>query len=69
MLAEIYKLYQKRRNNLIRLLEEERNELELGKQHQIYGAIKEIDKFLKTLEHFMNKEKDDSGFELKNNKY
>ncbi len=66
MLVEIYKLYQKRRNKLIHLLEEERNDMELGKQHQIYGAIKEIDKFLKTLEHFINKEKDDSGFELKN---
>jgi hypothetical protein len=48
------KLFEQRKNNLINLLEETSDELDPGRQHQIYGAILEIDLMLKTLEHHNN---------------
>ena len=48
-------LYEKRRANLVSLLE--RNpKLDPARQHQIYGAICEIDTLLKTIDHLREQE-------------
>ena len=52
MMNEVMKLFEKRRNNLINLLENNSDELDAARQHQIYGAIMEIETMLKTLEHY-----------------
>ena len=57
-LSEIIKIYEQRRRDLISLLEHNKT-MDLGKQHQIYGAILEIETFLKTLNHFKLKEQED----------
>ena len=51
VLTDLKRTFEKRRSNLINILENPDAELELGKQHQIYGAIKEIENFLRTLDH------------------
>ncbi|MFH0870385.1 MAG: hypothetical protein V1866_05005 [archaeon] len=45
-----------RRENLIFLLKNKREHLELEKQHQIYGAIKEIDYIMRMIEHLPEEE-------------
>lgn len=57
-LSEIIKIYEQRRRDLIGLLEHGKT-MDLGKQHQIYGAILEIETFLKTLQHFKLKEQEE----------
>ncbi len=49
MNAEIKKSLEMRQENLIFLLKNKKEDLELEKQHQIYGAIKEIDYILRML--------------------
>ncbi len=46
---EIRKSLELRQQNLINLLKDMREHLDLEKQHQLYGAIKEIDYILKML--------------------
>ena len=46
---EIKKSLEMRQENLIFLLKNKKEQLELEKQHQIYGAIKEIDYILRML--------------------
>ena len=54
-LRQLRSLYEKRRNNLIELLE--RNpKLDPARQHQIYGAICEIDILIKTIDHLREQE-------------
>lgn len=48
-------LYEKRRTNLISLLEKN-PKLDPARQHQIYGAICEIDILLKTINHLREQE-------------
>jgi len=64
MLRDIQKTYEKRRNDLIDLLENNQ-ELDPAKQHQIYGAIMEIETFLKTLRHHIELEEQEFKFKLK----
>ncbi len=49
--VEIMKTLEKRRFNLINTLENGRDDIELSKQHQLYGAIKELENIMKTIEH------------------
>ncbi|HYD03452.1 MAG TPA: hypothetical protein VEC16_04085 [Alphaproteobacteria bacterium] len=49
-LNQLKSLYDKRRGNLVNLLEKN-PKLDPARQHQIYGAICEIDILLKTIEH------------------
>jgi hypothetical protein len=49
MNSEIRKSLELRQQNLISLLKNQKETLELEKQHQIYGAIKEIDYILRML--------------------
>ncbi len=49
---ELKKSLEMRQENLIYLLKSKKEQLELEKQHQIYGAIKEIELFIETLRYF-----------------
>jgi hypothetical protein len=61
-LTQLKLLYEKRRGNLVNLLERNPT-LEAARQHQIYGAICEIDSLLKTIEHLREQEMQET-FEL-----
>ncbi|MFH1589500.1 MAG: hypothetical protein ABIB43_02955 [archaeon] len=50
--VEIKRIFEKRKFNLIKTLENEREDIELSKQHQIYGAIKELENILKTIDYY-----------------
>lgn len=63
-LTEIQRIFEQRRRDLISLLEHNK-QLDLGKQHQLYGAILEIETFLKTLDHYKVKEQQEAKFNLK----
>lgn len=54
-LNQLKSLYEKRRTNLISLLEKNPR-LDPARQHQIYGAICEIDILLKTISHLREQE-------------
>jgi len=49
-ILEIKKTFEKRRYNLINALEDNKEDIDISKQHQIYGAIREIENMLKTLD-------------------
>ncbi|MBU1976297.1 MAG: hypothetical protein KKG59_07895 [Nanoarchaeota archaeon] len=70
VVTELKKTFEKRRSNLINILENPDAELELAKQHQIYGAIKEIENFLRTLDHLRELELHESvKFQLSNDEH
>jgi hypothetical protein len=54
-LRQLRSLYEKRKMNLVELLEKN-PKLEPARQHQIYGAICEIDILLKTIDHLRQQE-------------
>jgi len=54
-LVQLKTLYEKRRSSLISLLEHS-PKLDPARQHQIYGAICEIDLLLKTIGHLREQE-------------
>lgn len=49
-MKELKKIFEKRKSELIHLLKYHKTELSPEKQHQIYGAINEIDVFLRTID-------------------
>lgn len=54
-LRELKSIYEKRKANLVELLEKNPR-LDPARQHQIYGAICEIDILLKTIDHLREQE-------------
>ncbi|GIU70377.1 MAG: hypothetical protein KatS3mg002_1613 [Candidatus Woesearchaeota archaeon] len=54
-LRELRSIYEKRKANLVELLEKN-PKLDPARQHQIYGAICEIDILLKTIDHLREQE-------------
>ena len=52
-------LFEKRRQELIFLLKNRTDEIDLSRQHQIYGAVKEIELFLETIKYFEDISNDD----------
>ena len=54
-LRSLRTLYEKRKANLIDLLEKN-PKIDPARQHQIYGAICEIDVLLKTIDHLRDRE-------------
>ena len=54
-LRHLRSLYEKRRMNLVELLEKN-PKLDPARQHQIYGAICEIDILIKTIDHLREQE-------------
>ncbi len=55
-LAEIKRFVEKRKYNLTDVLQVGREEIDLSRQHQIYGAIKELENILKTIEYHQEQE-------------
>lgn len=49
---EVMQALEKRRSELVDLLENRSQGMELEKQHQIYGAINEIDLFMQTINYY-----------------
>lgn len=62
-LNKLQRSFEERRNNLIEKLEKNRKDLDLSQQHQIYGAIKEIENFLKSIDHYRTLEAE-SAFDI-----
>jgi hypothetical protein len=58
-LRELRAIYEKRKANLVELLEKNPR-LDPARQHQIYGAICEIDILLKTIDHLREQEINDN---------
>ncbi|MGV8150274.1 MAG: hypothetical protein ACP5NV_00960 [Candidatus Woesearchaeota archaeon] len=58
-LRQLKSLYEKRKMNLVELLEKN-PKLDPARQHQIYGAICEIDILLKTIDHLREQEIQDN---------
>ncbi len=51
-LKELIRIFEKRRTNMIVLLKNRSEELSSERQHQLLGAIMEIDVFLRTLKYY-----------------
>ncbi|MBR9690798.1 hypothetical protein GOV08_03885 [Candidatus Woesearchaeota archaeon] len=58
VLAEMTRIFERRRTELYDLLDQRKEELKPEVQHQMYGAMNEIDIFLKTIEYYKQKEMD-----------
>ena len=58
VLSEITKVFERRKMDLHTLLNERSDELKPEVQHQMYGAMNEIDIFLKTVKYYRGKEVD-----------
>lgn len=58
VLQEITKIFERRRSELHSLLSDRKDEIGPELQHQMYGAMNEIDIFLKTMEYYREKEID-----------
>ncbi len=51
---QISSALEKRRAELVEVLDNNKDSMELEKQHQMFGAINEIDLFLHTLDYYQN---------------
>jgi len=51
-MKQIKKIFEKRKNELTSLLVNHSTDIDLEKQHQIYGAINEIEVFLTTIDKY-----------------
>ncbi len=61
---QIAEVLQKRKAELVEMLENNRDSLDLEKQHQVYGAINELELFLHTLDYYQNSSSDDEPIRL-----
>ena len=59
-LHKLKRSFEERRNILIERLDKNRKDLDLSQQHQIYGAIKEIENFLKSIDQYRTLEAESS---------
>lgn len=62
-LHKLRRNYEERRAHLAEKLKKNKDELDLSTQHQIFGAIKEIENFLKSIDYYNTLEAENS-FEL-----
>src|SRR5210317_792669 len=62
-LNKLRRSFEERRNHLIEKLDKNRDDLDLSQQHQIYGAVKEIENFLKSIDHHRTLEAE-SAFDI-----
>ena len=58
---EIIRIFEQRRDKMKTLLAENPNSMGLPKQHQVFGAITEIEVFLQTLRDYCDKQNHDSA--------
>ncbi len=63
-MKELKRIFEKRKSELTHLLKYHKSELSAEKQHQIYGAITEIDVFLKTIDFLINQQMESRKQEL-----
>jgi hypothetical protein len=64
-LPKLKRQFEERRLALIETLQKGRDTLDLSKQHQLYGAIKEIENFLKTIDYYHEEQLNGEAWELK----
>ncbi len=64
-LQNLRRSYEERRLNLIETLQKSKDDLELSKQHQLYGAIKEIEHLIKTIDSMRAEQLNGTDFELR----
>lgn len=64
-LNKLKRAYEERRLNLVETLQRNKESFELSKQHQLYGAIKEIEHFLKTIDSVREEQLRGEDFELR----
>ncbi|MFC2135622.1 hypothetical protein ACFLTH_13490 [Bacteroidota bacterium] len=65
--VEIKKVFEKRKFNLIRTLEHGKEDIDLSKQHQIFGAIRELENIIKIIDHYQETETENNiDFRLSN---
>jgi len=64
-LQKLRRQFEERRLSLIETLQKNKEGLELSQQHQIYGAIKEIENFLKALDYAREEQLRGDTWELK----
>lgn len=50
VVPQLIKIYEDRKHNLSTLLDNQKEDMNLYLQHQVYGAIQEIDNFIKILQ-------------------
>ncbi|MBR9677007.1 hypothetical protein GOV04_02605 [Candidatus Woesearchaeota archaeon] len=62
--ADIMRAFEQRRVNLAQMLYDRKHEIDLSRQHQIYGAIKEVDVFLQSLREQQVRFANKKSFEL-----
>lgn len=64
-LQKLRRHYDERRTNLIQTLQKGNKTLDLSKQHQLYGAIKEIENFMKSIDNALEESLSSADFELR----
>jgi len=64
-LNKLKRQFEDRRLSLIDTLQKGKDQLELSKQHQLYGAIKEIEQFLKAVDYHREQQISAADFELR----
>ncbi len=64
-IAKLQRTFEERRINLIDTLQKNKESLEISKQHQLYGAIKELETVLKTIDYYREEQLSGEDFELK----
>ncbi|MBU0758306.1 MAG: hypothetical protein KKF44_09630 [Nanoarchaeota archaeon] len=56
VISELHKTLEKRKIELISLMKNNESNLDIEKQHQIFGAINELEIVLETLDYYRNQE-------------
>jgi hypothetical protein len=64
-LQKLRRQFEERRVSLIETLKKSKETLELSKQHQLYGAIKEIENFVKAIDFYREEQLKGADFELR----
>ena len=60
---EIIKIFEGRRDRMKNLLLDNSDTMAIDKQHQVFGAITEIEVFLQTLRNYCDKQNEECGSE------
>lgn len=61
VVTQISASLEKRRVELVEMLENNRDSMNLEKQHQVFGAINEIDLFLQTIDYWQKNSSEEIG--------
>lgn len=58
-MKELIRIFEKRKADMTDMLLKQRETMDAAEQHQLYGAINEIELFVKTLTYYFDKSADD----------